>query len=80
MVEAIRMIPKELFFPKNDSVIQSLHGQTGIPSTRDLILISSSEEMIQKEMFNIPTVSVCYRSIYTIRVFLYTLFIMIVER
>ena len=68
MVEAIRYLPKELYFPQNDSVIQTLHGQAGIPSTRDLILISTSPEMIQREMFNIPTVSVCYRAIYTIRV------------
>ena len=68
MVEAIRYLPKELYFPQNDSVIQTLHGQAGIPSTRDLILISTSPEKIQREMFNIPTVSVCYRAIYTIRV------------
>ena len=68
MVEAIRYLPKELYFPQNDSVIQTLHGQAGIPSTRDLILISTSPEAIQREMFNIPTVSVCYRAIYTIRV------------
>ena len=68
MVEAIRYLPKELYFPQNDSVIQTLHGQAGIPSTRDLILISTSPETIQREMFNIPTVSVCYLAIYTIRV------------
>lgn len=39
-----------------------------IPSTRDLILISRDMDRIKKEMFNIPTVSVCYRAIYSVRV------------
>lgn len=68
MVEAIQFIPKDFYFPANDSMILNLHGQTGIPSTRDLILISSNAEVVQKELFNIPTVSACYRAIYTVRV------------
>ena len=68
LVIAIQYLPKDLYFPTNDSVIQSLYGQTGIPSTRDLILISRNVDRIKKEMFNIPTVSVCYRAIYSVRV------------
>ena len=34
MVEAIQFIPKDFYFPANDSMILNLHGQTGIPSTR----------------------------------------------
>ena len=67
-MEALQNIPKELYFPKNDSFIITLYGQTGIPTTRYLILISSDSTKIQKELFNVPTVSVCYRAIYTVRV------------
>ena len=66
LVVAIQHLPKDLYFPENDSLIQSLYGQTGIPNTRDLILISREPEKIQKELFNIPTVSVCYRAIYSV--------------
>lgn len=72
LVVAIQHLPKDLYFPENDSLIQSLYGQTGIPNTRDLILISREPEKIQKELFNIPTVSVCYRAIYSVRVGLET--------
>lgn len=68
LVIAIQYLPKDLYFPTNDSIIQSLYGQTGIPSTRDLILISRDTDRIKKELFNIPTVSVCYRAIYSVRV------------
>lgn len=68
MVIAIQYLPKELYFPANDSYIQTLYGQTGLPSTRDLILIGRDAANIRKELFNIPTVAVCYRAIYTIRV------------
>lgn len=68
MVMAIQALPKELYFPTNDSYIQTLYGQAGVPSTRDLILISRDETSIRKELFNIPTVAVCYRAIYAIRV------------
>ena len=72
LVVAIQHLPKDLYFPENDSLIQSLYGQTGIPNTRDLILISREPEKIQKELFNSPTVSVCYRAIYSVRVGLET--------
>ena len=52
LVVAIQHLPKDLYFPENDSLIQSLYGQTGIPNTRDLILISREPEKIQKELFN----------------------------
>ena len=68
MVLAIQYLPKELYFPTNDSYIQTLYGQTGLPSTRDLILIGRDATNIRKELFNIPTVAVCYRAIYAVRV------------
>lgn len=67
LVEALQNIPKELYFPKDDSVIVRLYGQFGVPTTRDLILISSDPMEIRKELFHVPTVSVCYRAIYTVR-------------
>ena len=72
LVVAIQHLPKDLYFPENDSLIQNLYGQTGIPNTRDLILISREPEKIQKELFNTPPVSVCYRAIYSVRVGLET--------
>ena len=48
LVEALQNIPKELYFPKNDSVIVRLYGQYGVPTTRDLILISSDPTEIRK--------------------------------
>ena len=68
MIDAIQFIPKEFYFPANDSLVLNLHGQPGIPATRELILISATPEAIQKEMFNVPTVSACYRAVFTIRV------------
>lgn len=67
-MEALQNIPKELYFPKDDSIIVRLYGQFGVPTTRDLILISSDPMEIRKELFHVPTVSVCYRAIYTVRV------------
>lgn len=67
-MEALQNIPKELYFPKEDSIIVRLYGQFGVPTTRDLILISADPTEIRKELFNVPTVSVCYRAIYTVRV------------
>ena len=68
MIEAIQFVPKEFYFPASDSLVLNLHGQTGIPSTREQILLSATPEAIQKEMFNIPTVSACDRAVYTIHV------------
>ena len=67
-MKALQNIPKELYFPKDDSIIVRLYGQFGVPTTRDLILISSDPMEIRKELFHVPTVSVCYRAIYTVRV------------
>ncbi|KAK8803718.1 hypothetical protein WA158_001412 [Blastocystis sp. Blastoise] len=67
MVRAIRFVPEDQLFPRDDSVVFNIYGQLPFPMSRNWLLLDRQEDGYKNRVFHTPAIPAVYRAIFNIK-------------